>query len=61
MFTLQEGLARERMLDAQRVVEQYRLAAGLPRPAGAGRSNWRRPWRTRHARAAARIRRVESA
>ncbi len=45
MFTLQEGLARERMLDARRVVEQYRLAAGLPRPAGAGRGGWR-PWRT---------------
>jgi hypothetical protein len=46
MFTLHEALARERMLAAQRVAQQYRLAAGLPRSAaGAGRSRWR-PWRT---------------
>ena len=45
MLTLNEAVARERMLDAQRVAEQYRLAAGLPRPAaGAGRRKWRR-WR----------------
>jgi hypothetical protein len=53
MFTLPALLARERMLHARRVAEQYRLAAGLPRPAaGAGRSKWR-SWRTRHARAGA--------